>query len=602
MLFTEFQSWCIIALSAVGLAVPFYNEYYSSKGTGMRCIRTTISTIFVHLRACRSHVTRSRHMVDEAQMQCIQYASPYCMLVSAFALSCSLSICMFAEPLAWHSQVDALFFQLGLHLVLVCASYSYFQWTPARYKAGIAAVNCLLFIRICTFDDPSLWMIYGNLRMAIRIITGMLEMDYHRNAFWNVMFFIANTLKWFQVLQDKPEWNPVMFRAVVGEIMASLAVWTICFIAEAWLTQRLHASFDVEVSKTMLSHLLSVFCDFQVELGPRLQITGSHGGLSKILTGSNSFESIDFVQYLLDADKARFKTFIDSSYVAVFSQGTEGRYHRRPNLLPSLLHVRLRDFRGRALPAKIFHSVMMTAERQPRHLIGVCMDIPDPCAPVHSDFMAEHETHSSPTPPQEASTSHPTSSVQGVRVSCPQVLPASHDTVSSEGSSTSSEAPSFLDFMDIILSVDTFEEGMPIKSCTFNFPSPDCLDVLALPKLADWLDAAEFRKLRKSIQECVNDFAYQHVKHSKLQSLAARLSSIEVHAASVDLAIKKGVHPERRKHGPEPSLGHSYLDENEAACLQTKLRLSRFSPNRKLVKALRNSSQKRRARLPMIQE
>lgn len=321
-----------------------------------------------------------RRMFDEARTEhfktLVRYGAAYVAIV--------LSISMLSQE--GNRYLGVLAWLLFVYSAGLFVAYANFQWTPIRITAITTLVNFVLLVRTCCIQDPGVWFLQSNSRAIFRLVTAVMDLDHRRVALWNIAFFFSNTYKTVSMAESLPDLQRPTPKIWFLEVTLCVMLWTTSYIAQMWVAECARIACDASASridKTMTDHLLSAFCDAQVKLGPNLELEGLHQKLSQILArspaGSEVFQGTSFLDYLVVADRARFKAFIDAS-AAPSGQCTSiasDDVYERPKTLPSALHVHLRDSLGRYLPASIFHSRTMSAEQEAHHLIGICVDSPE---------------------------------------------------------------------------------------------------------------------------------------------------------------------------------------------------------------------------------
>lgn len=617
MLSEETASWCIVVI-AVALVTGHMHAMLGSIHPLVPRVRSVLSRL-CEFWSNSSKATQLRRMVAEARTQNFQSAAPICLSIAmALLIMTSLPICLMGGHGDKLLQISVLKYQLSIVVILLLATYAPIEWTPARATACVSCFNIVLLIRTYTFCPLELFPFSSGTRVAMRIISGLLDMNCQRSAIWNALFFLANVMKLLQLSEAAPLENHSVARLVVFEVVACSMVWTVCVVAEKWFTDRVCASFELQVSRTLSSNLLSVFCDAQVTLGPKLQILSSPEKLHKILAVGESDQSFDFADYLVAPDKLRFRSFIDASLIAAFDQSTAELLHARSQLSSSPLHAHMRDSAGKAIPARIFHSVLMTSEGEYQHMIGICVETPDPCTEAHLDTSHEHAALGS-SPPRansaEVGGQLDKGHQQGHEAVARHIATASHSSARSHGSSTSSGIPATA---ELTVCIDPYTAGLRIQSCTIDFACPDNIDdVSTFPQMSDWLSAKEFIRLRDWTQGCVNQATHGALLHPKLESLAAHvfgtqvcIDCADINVSTSDVAHHSTSSESDQEYGLDEFLGELHQNaseedaadiDNEASGVHVKLRLSGFSCNRKLSRLLKNGIRMSRPRFSNIE-
>lgn len=265
------------------------------------------------------------------------------------------------------------------------------------------------------------------------------------------------------------------------------------------MTGHMHALLDAtlfEGEKIQVRHLLSVFCDVQVELDSDMRIAERHSRLEQILA-KQSLEGTSFCSMLVEADKQRFESFMHASTPLAFASCK----HEQWQAFPHSLHVHMHGVDGAFVPMKLFHTVYPSLEGAPHHLLGICLDkeseslqndwvgdVPQ----VSADMRSRRDDGNQQKLPAQVST---------------DLLVRAEDSVSMASSVTSSSfvGMQLPELEDVTVSIDAFSQDFTILSCQMNFQDPEeAEDLIRLPALAKWLcDRAEFEQLR--------DLALHHI-------------------------------------------------------------------------------------------
>lgn len=596
MLSEDLQSLCIISLGVVLATIHICAECGS---LGSPLLQSVLSVVRCFRLVDDEDSKQVRRMMDEARVQHFTSAAPLILIVTTMLAVFLLIMCITAGSSQRRELIQALVVGLCIYAINIFVVHMRFRWTPARLNVIAFLFNTVVLIDWVLVEDPEIWVIQHSIRFVFLIMSGLVVMDYRRSVFWSATFVSMHIWKHLQMTESWPvKQRPCV--VIMMYIFVGILSWALVFLSQVWSAQRSRACFELEVSKKMLSHLLSVFCDAEVSLGPDFQIVGTHERFSKILTGGQNVQGTSFADFLVDTDQKRFKTFIESSACAFFESAVEFSSDQS-RLLPSALHVHMRDGMGRAFPAQIFHSALIASDGGPQHLLGICVESPDPCTGAPSDVTTETGVVSTP-----AVNSHQVGSGKRVTGTANMTNDADSSVASSESSAES--APTKAE--EVILTIDPFEPGMPVQSCSFNFTHPDDVnDCSMLPKISDWLDVDDFQRLACWLVDCVNARAHGSSSCTKLETFELRFLGIDLRVESMDCivdfddATQTSASSDHGKIDQIDESSEASTEVVEAASTLVHLHLNGFSGFKKLLRRIQRASGRvRKVHLPIIKE
>ncbi|CAE8583320.1 unnamed protein product [Polarella glacialis] len=220
-------------------------------------------------------------------------------------------------------------------------------------------------------------------------------MDARRSFFWMLASGVLNVYKTAEMTRNMwPEAPNALFKVLYAELNTCIGMFLFWVAVEALAFDRVKVFLEAtssDTEKTIVSNLLSGFCDAQVQLGPDLQVIGEHDRLCRIvMADSLTLHGTSFANYLASPDVSRFQAFIDASSVQVGTETAsrttaaastaEQQGSQVLKILPRVLHVHMRDFKGRLFDVTLFHTRLKTSEEEYRHIIGICEDTSQPRA------------------------------------------------------------------------------------------------------------------------------------------------------------------------------------------------------------------------------
>jgi len=255
------------------------------------------------------------------------------------------------------------------------------------------------------------------------------------------------------------------------------------YVIHLSVLQRLSAELESAASASEtrgVRRLLSVLCDAQVQLGPDLRIVGAHQRLGQLLTMSygsqaaGNLDGLEFSNFLVEADRPRFKVFLESSMPLVDNGCSSSA--AVPSLAASL-SVHMRDNAGVPFAAHLFHTYLHDLEGPPAHFIGICEGERD------GSIAAQSQDTCLPSMP----------------------VPFSHSTSSSQRSSRRSSSRKDARFplpqpKSIEITFDASSQQLDMFSCGFSFSR----SIDTLPKLLKLLPKDKRRSFVKWSQEALN--------------------------------------------------------------------------------------------------
>eukprot|EP00931_Biecheleriopsis_adriatica_P065858 TRINITY_DN40318_c0_g1_i1.p1 TRINITY_DN40318_c0_g1~~TRINITY_DN40318_c0_g1_i1.p1 ORF type:complete len:596 (+),score=91.48 TRINITY_DN40318_c0_g1_i1:57-1844(+) len=560
----EGQLWLLrfsISLACVLLA---YHSFAEVDFSLPRRLGESIPRVFGllpgHVGSTAKH-RRAMEMLQEARLSHAEETFGACSWIIAIVLTMRvISACATNV-----SELDA------PQLLYICLTYAIcLTFKYKRQKSTfdltlcMSTVQLLLLIRILTFQSNQVWVANTQVRAISRLFFGILDLDCCRSAIWSVVFTAANIYKTYQLGGSTDR----MGQAAVSEMTTSLFIWALCRFAELYVTGHMDALIDITLSqgeKTQVRHLLSVFCDIQIQLDSHWNITEEDGRLSQML-GMPHLEGFSFADCLVDADKSRFAHFMNALALRD-ARGSVARQDDSPSRFPGSLHMHMQTAGGAFIAVQIFHTVYPSLEGA-RHLLGIRVEKESDGTEsglshdLSVDEVSEHihERSGSVVRPEDSVSAHGVSTV-----------------------STTEDVP-MEELQDVDITVDVFSEDFAVQSCLLRFqPLEDASDAGKIPKLADWfIDRAGFEQLKNQTLSQVNEASHHGaVLQPELGPQKLRMPGEATAVSLIASSAKVLVNMVGQDSGTEDENDDDDEDEDESVGVEVMLRFSGFSAQRK---------------------
>ncbi|CAE8738513.1 unnamed protein product, partial [Polarella glacialis] len=265
-----------------------------------------------------------------------------------------------------------------LYTMLIARSHGFYFGLSSLPLPSVAfSVNALILGRLLTMPITPWFFWLSNIRMLVRICASMINPNFRATALWQLLIGLATTYKYSQCahlvlgLRELPA-HTLFFGA--QECCVCVGVSGLQHAIQQVVLTMLRAQIRCQTMHNEVGvarRLLSAMCDAQVFLGPDLTIAGSTEQFSRLLMMQPSmtnqgFQGVPFQNFVAEADKARFKRFIEEDF---FLMGNTDAMNSPPPARS--LHASLRDSASLQFSVEILHVRFLDADNQPRHLLGI---------------------------------------------------------------------------------------------------------------------------------------------------------------------------------------------------------------------------------------
>jgi len=364
-----------------------------------------------------------------------------------------------------------------LYLMCILLKVRVFVLTVERVRFAYAIVMASAALRVAMANNSPSFFLLAGFRVTIRIVSGLILLDWRKATFWNVLISVTTCSK-FQhnagLIQSDLDVDGVAWFVqeiwVLGTTLAAL------YFAEEWQLSYIRASVRActsESARQAVHAMLSVLCDSVVHLGPDGKIMRAAPELAKLLgiTAADDINNLvgnNLLQYIKQEDRERFWELIDSTQQATLSVQPQQSQplavletsSAQPGGPPAAIHVHMSSPTKPAFSVDLFAVHFQGVNGPMGHLIGI----------------REASNYGAGAVPELLASSL-TDANDVLQMVANQARTRHRSGLSQQSSRTSSESldeAGLLELTGVALEIDASSAELNVRTCTLSLAPAAC--------------------------------------------------------------------------------------------------------------------------------